>query len=55
MQLQGMPADECAAKIIAGIAKAKEEILVGKKEIKAVLLKRLAPRLFSKIIRKQKP
>jgi dehydrogenase/reductase SDR family protein 7B len=54
-QNTGMPADQCARIIVKGILKQKEEILVGKGEMKAVLIKRLFPKLFSKLIRKQKP
>jgi short-subunit dehydrogenase len=51
----GMPADQCARVIVKGILKQKEEILVGRGEMKAVHIKRLFPKLFSKLIRKQKP
>jgi short-subunit dehydrogenase len=53
-QEQGMPALECAAIIIDAMKKNKEEILVGNKEIKAVWIKRHFPKLFGRIIRKQK-
>lgn len=52
-QETGMPADVCAIKILNAVSKNKEEVLVGGKEIKAVTLKRLFPKLFSRIIRKQ--
>lgn len=54
-QQNGMPAEDCAEKIIVAIEKNKEEVLIGRKEIKAVNLKRLFPKLFAKVIRKQKP
>jgi short-subunit dehydrogenase len=50
-----MSADECANEIFKGLMKGKEEIFIGGKEIKAVLLKKYFPKLFSSIIRKQKP
>lgn len=52
-QAEGMPAEECAEKIISAIEKNKEEILIGRREIKAVKLKRLFPKLFGKVIRRQ--
>ncbi|MFN3343969.1 MAG: SDR family oxidoreductase [Flavobacteriales bacterium] len=53
-QETGMPADECAKVILRGVSAGKEELFVGGKELKAVTLKRFFPRLFGKIIRKQK-
>ena len=50
-----MSADDCAQKIITGIEKNKEEILVGGKEILMVYFKRFLPFLFSKLLRKQSP
>ena len=52
-QNTGISAEQCANEIIAGILKNKEEILIGGREIKAVKVKRLFPKLFGKIIRKQ--
>jgi short-subunit dehydrogenase len=52
-QATGMPADVCAQKLILAVRKGKREVLIGNKEIKAVTLKRLFPRLFWKVIRKQ--
>lgn len=51
----GMSAEDCANKIISGILNNKEEIFVGGKELAIVRIKRLFPKLFSKMIRKQKP
>jgi short-subunit dehydrogenase len=51
---QGMSADECAQRIISAMNREKEEVLIGGKELKAVTIKRLFPRLFSKLIRKVK-
>lgn len=53
-QATGMSVEKCAAKIISSIEKKKKEVLIGGKEIKAVTLKRFFPRLFYRIIRKQK-
>ena len=51
---QGISADECAKEIIQAIKKNKEEIFIGGKELKAVWMKRFFPKMFSKMIRKQK-
>lgn len=52
-QRTGMPVDKCAKDILKGISKEKLEIYVGGKELKALRLKRLFPKLFHKFIRKQ--
>lgn len=51
----GLSAEACAQEILKGIQSNKEEILIGKSELRAVWIKRFFPRLFSKLIRKQKP
>ena len=53
-QSNGMPADVCAKKIIRGIERQKNELLIGNKEILGVYLKRFVPSIFAKIIRKAK-
>lgn len=53
-QETGMPADKCAAQLIKAIDQKKIEILIGGKEIKAVKLKRLLPKVFWKVIKKQR-
>ena len=53
--LNGYSADACANKILEAIKTNKEEIFVGGMELRSVLVKRLFPTLFSKLIRKQKP
>lgn len=53
-QATGMAVEKCAHNIINAVVKDKKEILVGGKEIKAVLLKRFLPKLFYKVIKKQK-
>ena len=53
-QENGMPAEECAKQIIKAIEKKKDEVYIGGKEVKGVLLKRLFPSYFAKIIKKAK-
>ncbi len=53
-QEKGMSAEACARKIIRGIEKEKNELLMGGKEVLAVYLKRFFPNLFAKVIRKAK-
>ncbi|MEO6884317.1 MAG: SDR family oxidoreductase [Bacteroidia bacterium] len=50
----GMPASECADLIIEAMKEEKEEIFMGGNELQAVYIKRFFPKLFSKLIRKQK-
>lgn len=54
-QASGKSADALAARILQGIFRNEEEVFFGGPEMKAVWMKRFFPRLFSKIIRKQKP
>lgn len=53
-QEQGIRAEVCSVKILEGIAKGKEELFIGGKELRAVWIKRLFPTLFSRLIKKQK-
>jgi short-subunit dehydrogenase len=53
-QENGMPAEDCARRILRAASKNQSEVLVGKKEILAVYLKRFVPWLFRRIIRQQK-
>jgi dehydrogenase/reductase SDR family protein 7B len=53
-QANGMAPAVCAQEIIKAIAAKKEEVYIGGKETKGILLKRFFPKLFSKIIRKAK-
>ncbi|MFI5451025.1 SDR family oxidoreductase [Pedobacter sp. UC225_61] len=53
-QENGMMPKVCAEQIMKAIEAKKEEVYIGGKEVKGVLLKRFFPRLFSKIIRKAK-
>lgn len=50
-QKNGMSAESCAEQIIRGVAKDREEILIGGKEKYAVFLQRFAPRILAKILR----
>jgi short-subunit dehydrogenase len=54
-QESGMSAKECAKQMLKATSKRKPEVLIGGKEIKAVTLKRFLPKVFRKVIRKQKP
>lgn len=54
-QAQGMPVQECVRQLIQAVENDLEEVLIGGREIKAVKLKRLFPKAFGKVIRKQKP
>lgn len=53
-QANGMEPSVCAEKIIAALQAKKEEVYIGGKEVKGVLLKRLFPAYFSKMIKKAK-
>ncbi|UKT63999.1 SDR family oxidoreductase [Pedobacter mucosus] len=53
-QSNGMSAETCAIEIVKAIKNKKEEVYIGGKETKAVLLKRFFPNLFSKKIRQAK-
>ena len=51
---KGLSAEMCAQQILYGIKNNKEELFIGGSDINAIWLKRFFPKLFSKIIRKQK-
>lgn len=53
-QATGYPATRCAEDIVAGLAKGRDEFLVGGKECYAVYLQRFFPGLFRKLIRRVK-
>lgn len=53
-QDSGMTAEECARKMVRAIAKRKEEVYIGGKEVLGVYVKRFFPSLFSKLIRNVK-
>lgn len=49
-QLKGMPASECATKIVRAIKKDKKELLVGKKELLMVYIRRFFPAVYHKLV-----
>ncbi|MBX2812234.1 MAG: SDR family NAD(P)-dependent oxidoreductase [Myxococcales bacterium] len=49
---RGISPERCAQRVLKGIARCEEEVLVGGRETWAVYLKCLAPRLLSRIIRR---
>jgi short-subunit dehydrogenase len=51
---EGLDAADCAARILAGLVKEKDDFLVGGREIAGVYVKRLSPRLFGRLIRRAK-
>lgn len=53
-QKAGIPADECAQKIIRGVKRKKREVYIGGQEVTLVHIKRLFPGLFFRIVRKLK-
>lgn len=53
-QANGMKAEVCAAKIIKAVNNGREEINIGGKETYGVLIKRLLPGWFAKLVRKAK-
>lgn len=54
-QENGVSAEVCAQQILKGITNNTEELFIGGKELRGVWVKRFFPKLFSKLIRKQKP
>lgn len=53
-QENGMSATDFANQLIKDIKAKKEEVYIGGKEVKGILIKRFFPKLFSKIIKKAK-
>jgi short-subunit dehydrogenase len=49
-QANGIPAEECAQKILRAVAANKQEALIGGREVVGVYLKRFVPGLFSKML-----
>ncbi|MBA4851897.1 SDR family oxidoreductase [Emticicia sp. BO119] len=54
-QATGISPEDCAENIVNAIAKGKEEVYIGRKEVLGVYLKRFFPRILSKIMRNQMP
>jgi short-subunit dehydrogenase len=50
-QIKGMSPEECANKILKGMANGKQELYIGGKEVMGVYLKRFFPRILSKMVR----
>ncbi len=53
-QETGLPVEVCVSRLLKAVSQKKKEVLIGNKEIKAVTLKRYFPKLFWRIIAKQK-
>src|SRR5262245_15688644 len=51
-QASGMAADVCAAKTLNAIARGKNEVMIGGKEVVAVYIKRFLPSLYSRVVRR---
>ena len=52
--LSGIPAERCARAILRGIARGREEVYIGGGEVTGIYVKRFAPWLLSRIVRKMK-
>lgn len=52
--VRGISAERCAAAILRGVARGREEIAIGGTEVFAIWLKRFAPWLFSRIVRRMR-
>ena len=50
----GIPPEKCAAAIVQGVARGREEVYVGGGEVAGIYLKRFAPWLLSRIVRRMK-
>ena len=50
-QEQGMPAGECARRLLNAVADGREEVNIGGRELMGIYLKRFFPRLLSRILR----
>jgi short-subunit dehydrogenase len=51
---RGIPAERCAHAIINAVARRREEVYIGGKEIAGIYLKRFVPGLFSLLVRRLK-
>jgi short-subunit dehydrogenase len=51
---RGISAEKCAAAIVRGVARGREEIFVGGWEVAGIYVKRFAPWLLSRIVRRMK-
>ncbi len=50
---QGLSAEECARRMLVGVAKRKKEFAIGGKEINGLWVKRFFPKMFERILRKK--
>ncbi len=53
-QEQGMPADDCARRILKAVAAGREEVYIGGREVMGIYLKRFFPGLLARILRNRK-
>ena len=51
---RGITPERCASAIVRGVARKREEVYVGGKEVMGIYLKRFTPWLFSGIVRRMK-
>jgi short-subunit dehydrogenase len=51
-QAKGMSPEKCAAGILKAVSKGKDEVFIGGKEIRVILLNRFFPGLFRKLVRR---
>jgi dehydrogenase/reductase SDR family protein 7B len=51
---RGIPAERCAAVILNAVARRREEVYVGGREVAGIYLQRFVPCLFSRIVRRMK-
>jgi short-subunit dehydrogenase len=54
-QRQGVPADVCAKRIVRGAVRGEYEVYIAGREMQGIWMKRFFPRLFTRMIRRQKP
>ena len=52
---RGMSAAECAARILEGVRRRRDEVVIGGREAYAVSFKRFFPRLFARAMRSYRP
>ncbi len=54
-QVQGVPVEKCARIIVRGIEHNRKEIFIGKRELLLLIIKRLCPPLYYKIVNHASP
>ncbi|MBI5770772.1 MAG: SDR family oxidoreductase [Verrucomicrobia bacterium] len=50
--VEGITAEKCAAAIVRAVARGREEVYVGGREVAGIYLQRFVPRLFSRMVRR---